>query len=123
MQLIELRLGEALWATLSEDEDGKKQLDLAPSLTSDQINSYKGGLALCDSTWRPLIIGQDVNNSVYIKDHDGNKVLMLRVGINDEIVDILHPLVKLVVVQPATRGSTGNDPARFGRLMLGLRWK
>ena len=48
---------------------------------------------------------------------------MLRVGINDEIVDILHPLVKLVVVQPATRGSTGNDPARFGRLMLGLRWK
>lgn len=120
-QSIELRYGNTLWATLREEDDGTKHLDLEQNLTNIQIDSYLGGLALRDSKGIPLTIGRRVNK-IYICDRDGNKLLKLGVDNNDEIVDVSHPVVRLVLLSVGG-GSIGNDPIRFSNLLLGLRWK
>ena len=57
-KLIKLQAGDAIWATIYEDQDNTKKLDLASDLTTLRIESYPGGLLPYDTDGKPLKIEQ-----------------------------------------------------------------
>jgi hypothetical protein len=118
---IELRAGDAVWATVCEDQDGTKQLDLVPGLTTLQIESYTGGLLPYDTDGKPLKIEQGAYH-VYINDRDGNTQLKLNMDSNGEIADVVHPLVNLVIMLSGA-GSAGCTPIQPADLLFGFHWK
>ena len=118
---FELRVGNAVWATLYADQDGTKRLDLDVGLTEPQIQSYAGGFVAYGDGSEPLRIEQGPNH-VYLKNSNGNTQASLRMGSNGEISDVEHPLVTLMVIPSGSR-SVGKDPISSAQLLFGLRWK
>jgi hypothetical protein len=118
---IELRAGDAVWGTLSEDQNGVKTLDLASELTESQVDSYTGGLAPYGSDGEPLQIQQGAEY-VYLNDRRGNTQLRLSIDNNNEIVDVQHPLVTLLIFV-SNPGSAGSIAIKPRTLLFGFRWK
>jgi hypothetical protein len=107
-QSIELRAGNK-WATLHEDETGKKHLKVEPGITDDQIKIYNGGLVPYDLDGNPLKIELSGGSTLYVRDQVGQNVLQLNVDKDGDTLDVDHPRLRLVLL-PFGRGSLGNDP-------------
>lgn len=118
---IKLRTANTVWATLSEDQDGTKQLDLASGLTELQIKSYTGGLGAYRSDGEPLKI-ERVADQVHLNDRNGITQLTLKMGRNEEVTDVRHPLVTLVIILSGA-GSGPKDPIQAGTILFALRWE
>jgi len=119
---VQLRTGDAVWATLTEDDDGTKTLEIDPDLTELQISTYTGGLAPYDREGIPLRIEQGIENAVCLKDLNAKTRMMLRLDAKGEISDVAHPLVALVLML-AGGGSQGTEPIQAGELLFRFRWK
>ena len=90
-QMIELIAGGKVWANLYEDDAGVKQLNLAPDISTSEIDSHCGGLRPYDSEGRALTIERGPS-SMYIDDLDRKHLVRFRVAENDQVVDVYHPL-------------------------------
>ena len=118
---VQLRTGDAVWATLTEHDDGTKTLEIDPDLTELQISTYTGGLAPYDREGIPLRIEQGIGNAVCLKDLNAKTRMMLRLDPKGEISDVAHPLVALVLMLGG--GSQGTEPIQAGELLFRFRWK
>ena len=120
-QNIELRTGDALWATIHVDQGGAKILELAPELTELQVESYTGGLAPYDSAGEQLQIRQR-ENRIDLIDREENRRLSLDIDDDGKIIDVQHPLV-ILSVRLFGGGAIGDDPIKTGEPLFTFRWK
>jgi hypothetical protein len=117
---IELRAGDVVWGTLSEDQNGVKSLELASELTEEQVDSYTRGLPY-GSDGETLQIQQG-EEYVCFNDRYGNTQFRLSANNKNEIVDIQHPLITLMIFR-SDPGSVGSNPTKTGAFLFGFRWK